>query len=373
MDLFFNAPVFLALLIYTFYILEKYKPNFIVSVSLIAGNFSPFFLNDFLFPADYFSDQFRYLKCAIEIRENFECNDVKERGASVSIIPSGLEFSSYFFSFFPAPIISSLLSISLINRFFFTSLIHYLLKSKKNYDVVAVIISIMPSAIFYSAIALRDNLIFIFLILFILFIFERKFILSMLAILIMIPVKLPLALAMIFLQMFFMTAPLQSKNLKIYTFIWLFFIFFGLNYLISYYSEIFFPLFNKYQNAMASDAGVMLPVPISDLMSLYYQVPSSILSFFYSPSFFEVSNIFQILAFIENNIFLIIFLYLFYQSEYKHHPMLLITLIILLAIGTIFALIVFSDGSLTRYIYPIKVAMLVSILAMQSNFKTNKY
>ena len=124
---------------------------------------------------------------------------------------------------------------------------------------------------------------------------------------------------------------------------------------------------------MASDAGVMSPEPIFNLISLYSQVPSAILSYFYSPSLFEVSNIFQILAFIENNIFLFIFLYLLYISKHKYNPFLIMTLIILFAVGCIFALIVFNDGTLTRYIYPIKVAMLVAIIALQSNYKAVKY
>ena len=176
MDTFLNLPLFLGLLVYTLIIILKYKPNIIVSCSLIIGSCLPFLLNDFLFPNTFFSDQSRYLKCAIDVRETFSCIDAKERGLVISALPTGLEFASYIFAFFPAPIITSILSLSLINRFLFTILMHYLLQSKRDYKIIATIISVMPSIIFYSAVALRDNLIFVCFIFFLIFVLNYKLI-----------------------------------------------------------------------------------------------------------------------------------------------------------------------------------------------------
>ena len=373
MDTFLNLPLFLGLLVYTLIIILKYKPNIIVSCSLIIGSFLPFLLNDFLFPNTFFSDQSRYLKCAIDVRETFSCIDAKERGLVISALPTGLEFASYIFAFFPAPIITSILSLSLINRFLFTILMHYLLQSQRDYKIIATIISVMPSIIFYSAVALRDNLIFVCFIFFLIFIFERRILISFIPIIPMLFLKPVIGLSMIGIFLFIYTAPYNKKYWKTYSIIWLSAVFILFNYFLMSYSEIFFDIFNRYSRAMAADTGVNPREPIFSLLSLYQMLPSSIYSFFYSPSPGEISSIFLLLAFIENNLFILLFLYLFVNSENKSNPILITILLMLIVLGAVFAVIVFNDGALTRYIYPIKAGMLVCIVLSTVNLDRNLF
>jgi hypothetical protein len=372
-DIFLNLPLFLGLLVYTLIIILKYKPNIVVSCSLMIGSCLPFLLNDFLFPSSYFSDQSRYLQCAIDVRETFSCIDVMERGLELNTLPSGLEFSAYIFAFFPAPIITSILSLSLINRFLFTILMHYLLQSKRDYKIIATIISVMPSIIFYSAVALRDNLIFVCFIFFLIFIFERRILVSFIPITFMLFLKPVIGLSMLGILLFISTAPYNKKYWKTYSIVWLSAVFILFNYLLMSYSEIFFDIFNRYSRAMAADTGVNPREPIFSLLSLYQMLPSSIYGFFYSPSPGNISSVFLLLAFIENNLFIILFLYLLVNSENKSNPILITILLMLIVLGAVFAVIVFNDGSLTRYIYPIKAGILACIILSNTNLNRNLF
>lgn len=371
-DFYLNAPSFIALLIYSLAIIILYKPNIIISSSMILCNFLPFLLNDFLFPIEYFSDQLRYLDCTIEIRKTLSCEDIVDIYAESSIIPSGLEFASYIFSFFPVPVVSSVFSIAIINRFIFLMLIHFLLSRKNNYQSIATVISIMPSAIFYSSIALRDNLILFLLMIFIVLIYERKFFVTLMIIPLMTIIKLPIALSMAAIYIYFLFSPQDYKKLKIYSLSSAVMIFVIFNVTLLSISDIFFEFFNRYQNAMASDAGINSPDPIYGIGSFYAQLPTSVIEFFYSPSIFDVTNFFKLLSFIENNIFLILIVYFLMRSSNIFNPTLLYPALILIGIGTIFAVIVFNDGTLTRYIYPIKISLISIIFLSSQLYNTTK-
>tara|TARA_B100000780_G_C21126987_1_gene457796 strand:- start:3338 stop:3922 length:585 start_codon:yes stop_codon:yes gene_type:complete len=180
-----------------------------------------------------------------------------------------------------------------------------------------------------------------------------------------------IGLSMIGILLFIFTAPYNKKYWKTYSIVWLSVVFILFNYLLISYSEIFFDIFNRYSRAMASDTGVNPRDPIFSLLSLYQMLPSSIYSFFYSPSPGNISSIFLLLAFIENNLFILLFLYLFVNSENKSNPILITILLMLIVLGAVFAVIVFNDGSLTRYIYPIKAGILACILLSNVNFNKN--
>jgi hypothetical protein len=139
------------------------------------------------------------------------------------------------------------------------------------------------------------------------------------------------------------------------------------------YSEIFFDIFNRYSRAMAADTGVNPREPIFSLLSLYQMLPSSIYNFFYSPSPGDISSIFLLLAFIENNLFIFLFIYLFINSENKSNPILITILLMLIVLGAVFAVIVFNDGALTRYIYPLKAGMLACIVLSNINLDRNLF
>ena len=100
-SIFANSPGLLMLLAYSLVLIISFRPNILISLSILFSNFLPFIFNDFIFPAEYMSDQFRYLQCSIEIRDSLVCSE-----PSPTVV-----FASYIFAFFPVPIIDSVYSL----------------------------------------------------------------------------------------------------------------------------------------------------------------------------------------------------------------------------------------------------------------------
>ena len=60
------------------------------------------------------------------------------------------------------------------------------------------------------------------------------------------------------------------------------------------------------------------------------------------------------------------------RSSNIFNPTLLYPALIFIGIGTIFAVIVFNDGTLTRYIYPIKISLISIIFLSSQLYNTTK-
>ena len=137
-----------------------------LSFFLCLFAFTPFFLNEVLFPASYMPDQFQYYKVSKGVR-SFALDSFSDT--------STVESASWILALIPLPYIETIQSLGFFNRFIVTVLIIWLYSSKNLRGWPLLFIVFYPSLLLYSSLALRDTLVLIFMILpVILFIENRR-------------------------------------------------------------------------------------------------------------------------------------------------------------------------------------------------------
>ena len=137
-----------------------------LSFFLCLFAFTPFFLNEVLFPASYMPDQFQYYNVSKGIR-SFALDSFSDT--------STVESASWILALIPLPYIETIQSLGFFNRFIVTVLIIWLYSSKNLRGWPLLFIVFYPSLLLYSSLALRDTLVLIFMILpVILFIENRR-------------------------------------------------------------------------------------------------------------------------------------------------------------------------------------------------------
>ena len=141
--------------------------------------FTPFFLNDVLFPAAYMPDQFQYFEATQRLRDfNFEPIDNSNLKINVS---------NWLLATIPLPYIETIKSLGFFNRLIATILIIWLYSSKNLRGWPLLLILFYPSFLLYSSLALRDTLVLVFMIFAVIFYIEKRMFLALL-------VSLPLAI-----------------------------------------------------------------------------------------------------------------------------------------------------------------------------------
>ena len=150
------AYVFIFMLFMVFKIPAKYF------LAILAHLLLVFLTNGVLFPAEYMPDQFRYIHSASSIRDSgFDLSayiDFDENRA-LNVSNAGL-----FFSLFPIPFLDSIYSISVINFMLFSLVFIYLYKKRVLTGYSIWLYLLFPSLALYSAIASRDILVFVVMI-----------------------------------------------------------------------------------------------------------------------------------------------------------------------------------------------------------------
>jgi len=163
-----NLIFFLFFLIY-FCARYHIKKNIIIILSIFL--LTPF-LFYFLFPWGLFPDQSKYADIIYDLRNlNYD--------KSISFLLSNkVDFSSLIYAFFPVPFVTTIISVSLINKGILYAVILYLF-NKKKYFLVNLLL-FLPSIIFYSSVALREMLVIGLGITFFYIFLEKKKLLSIL-------------------------------------------------------------------------------------------------------------------------------------------------------------------------------------------------
>ncbi len=132
--------------------------------------FTPFFLNYVLFSPSYMPDQWQYFHLGQNIR-SFVSDDSESFSVTIS---------TWMLAFIPLPYIETIQSLGFFNRFMVTVLIIWLYSSKNLRGWPLLFILFYPSLLLYSSLALRDTLVFIFMILAVIFFIENRRLLALL-------------------------------------------------------------------------------------------------------------------------------------------------------------------------------------------------
>jgi hypothetical protein len=175
-----------------FFLIILYKLQYLSVNSLIVWTgifFSPFLFNYFLFSPLLFPDQFQYagevmsLKSTGESIQNIQAEIVANNNslAAFSFVPGSMHtvnFSAGILGWAPIPNYMTVTSLAFANKFFLFLLFLWLRKFFSNENHL-LLLFLVPSLVLYSSLSLRDNLVIIFSVLFLLQMLRGRYIISL--------------------------------------------------------------------------------------------------------------------------------------------------------------------------------------------------
>ena len=316
----------------------------------------PFVLNDVLFSATYMPDQFRYWQSVNDLRSGelgfvtaFQSSDtVLTASALLALIP------------FPTPV--SIISLGFYNTFLYL-ILFFILYVKKIFTKVSLWFYLLfPSVALYTALSLRETLIFFFMVLTLAYARESKVLKSVLCI---------APLYIIKFQNFFILGPI----------VLLYFIFnvakkgMGVTkalviaaislagLLLS--APIAIPLVNFFRVAMfVEDGGKAEDITlISGAGDFVLQGLTSAISFLAKPLPWEASGALQLIQSVENLAVLYV-LYLITRQAWRKFPDKLTFWLLFMALAmSVYGLVVANYGTAVRYRYPFVVIYVLFVCA----------
>ena len=325
-------------------------------IILVLHCFLPFFLNDVLFSTSYMPDQFKYWRWTNEIRAgNLSVIDAFTSGGNV-------QKASVFFSFMPFPTPVSPISLGFNNTFLYIFLF-FILFHKNIFTKVSIwFYLVFPSLALYTALGLRETLIFFFMTLAVVYARESKVFRSAICI---VPIYL------IKFQNFYILGPV----------VLLYFVFnvakkgmglakaltIGLISMAGLLASapIAIPLVNKFRVAMfVEDGGDVEDITlISGVGDFIVQGLTSGFHFLAKPFIWEASGVLQLVQSFENLIILAV-LFLITRQAWKTRPDKLAFWLLFMALAmSVYGLVVANYGTAVRYRYAFVVIYVLFVCA----------
>lgn len=320
-----------------------------VSLTLAVSAFTPFFLNDVVFPARYMPDQFKYFSIVHNIRAfDFDYNPFSRT----------VEVASWFLAFIPLPVVETIKSLGFYNRFLITVLIIWLYSRKNLRGLPLLFLLFYPSLMLYSSLSLRDTLVSVFMILPLFFVIDGK---VLKALFISIPLYFVKFQNFFLVLVFVFFYLLRKKDNKLYQ---LRYFLYGIALLVFLpFLQQVIDILDFYRSAMYIEDGgdPLLYTGIGNIYDFVLLGFQSAPYFLIKPLPWEASSFVQLIQSCEN-IFLLFFLfYLFYRS-YKIDNYLTITWVYYLFIAmTVYGLVVFNFGTAVRYKFPFVVFVVLGL------------
>ena len=307
--------------------------------------FLPFVLNDVLFSASYMPDQFRYWIGVNDIRSGridfFDAlsdpGNVLQASALLALIP------------LPTPI--SIISLGFYNTLLYIVLF-FVLYVKKAFTTFSLWFYLLfPSAALYTALSLRETLIFFFMMLTVVYARESKVFRSALCVVPIYMIKFQnfFILGPIVLMYFLLNVSKKGMGLTKALVIGVISL---TGLLIS--APIAIPLVNKFRAAMfVEDGGNRNDINlISGAGEFVIEGLTSGVYFLSKPFIWEATGFLPLIQSFENSILLVI-LFLITRQAWKKSPDKLAFWLLFLAFSmSIYGLVVFNYGTAVRYRYP---------------------
>ena len=341
----FDFPNLLICMLLVVVLGYRYKVPNNYQIVLFLHCLIPFALNYVLFDPSYMPDQFRYLKGVYAIRSG-------DLGLIEALIdPGNVLQASAMLSLIPLTSPVSVISIGFYNTFLYI-ILFFVLYNKRVFTQLSIWFYLaFPSVALYSALSLRETLIFFFMVLTIVYARESK------------PLQSSLCLIPLYLikfQNFFMLAPIVA----------MYFLFkvakngmsIGKSIMIGLISimglilsaPLAIPLINKFRISMyAEDGGNPHEIQvISGIVDFIAQGLSSGIYFLFKPFIWEANGFLPFIQSLENTVILIL-LFLITRQAWKKSPDRLTFWLLFMALSmSVYGLVVFNYGTAVRYRYP---------------------
>lgn len=343
-----DIPNFLVCVLLIIILSSKYKIPVYQQILLYIHALLPFFLNDILFPATLFGDQFRYVFSVREIRDAFAVSDPAQTVAN----------ASWMLSLLPLPFVETIKSLGFFNCFIYISLFFFLKEKNILTNLTTIFYLCYPSLALYSAMSLRDTLILFFMVVGVYSAVEKKYLLFSIVMMLLYLIKfqnflimLPVILYPIF--------NIRNKGISIKGALSIVLISY-LVLIISY--PITIPLINHYRLAMYIEDGGCVTDKIKmigSISELIFIGLTSGLYFLIKPYPWESQSFLQIFQSVEN---ICVFLFAFVSTlkllKIDSKQVIFWVLFLLLAMS-IYGLVVFNFGTAARYRYPFIVVYII--------------
>tara|TARA_B100002019_G_C21274389_1_gene604389 strand:- start:4237 stop:5343 length:1107 start_codon:yes stop_codon:yes gene_type:complete len=321
-----------------------------LSFFLILFSFTPFFLNDVLFPAAYMPDQFQYFEATQRLRDfNFEPIDNNNLKINVS---------NWLLATIPLPYIETIKSLGFFNRLIATILIIWLYSSKNLRGWPLLLILFYPSFLLYSSLALRDTLVLVFMIFAVILYIEKRMLMALL-------VSLPLAI--IKFQNFFLVITYFvihsyfTKGSLIYKYRYILLVMI-LAVLVPFILTII-EYVDYYRYALFIEDGGRSSsyVQIKTFGEFTVAALQSAPYFLMKPLPWEADSFLQIIQSFENFLILIFLIFIFLKAYKVDKSIALKWFVYLLAAFSIYGLVIYNFGTAVRYKFPFIMIIVIGI------------
>ncbi len=352
----YDLPALLICLLLIIILGYKFKVPTNYQLLLVLHCFLPFVLNDVLFSVHYMGDQLRYWQGVNAIRNGelgfvealFSGQNVLQASAFLAAIP------------FPAPF--SYISLGFYNTALYI-ILFFILYFKNIFTKFTVWFYLLfPSAALYTALSLRETLIFFFMILTIVFARESKIFRSILCIIPIYVIKFQnfFILGPIVLMYFIFSVAQKGMGLTKALIISII----SLTGLILS-APIAIPLVNKYRAAMyVEDGGDIADITlISGIGDFVIQGLTSGLYFLSKPFIWEARGLLPFIQSFEN-LFVLSILFLITRNAWIKSPdKLAFWLLFMILSMSVYGLVVFNYGTAVRYRYPFVMIYVLFVCA----------
>lgn len=349
LQFFYDLPnLFFILVFILFYSVSKKIPSWIALV-LSLSTFSPYIFNDFLFPANYMPDQFKYFEVVNNIRYgNFDYNPFART----------VEIASWFLALIPLPLVETIKSLGFFNRFIVVVLIIWLYREKNTRGLPLFLLLFYPSLLLYSSLSLRDTIVFLFMVLPVIFVIDGKILKAIFFSLPLLFLKFQNFFLILIFIVFYILRNRESNFYKFRHFLYVivFLVF------IPFIQNIIF-LLDFYRRAMYQEDGgdPTLYTNIGDIYGFILFGVQSAPYFLMKPLPWEAGSLLQMIQSIEN-ILILFFMFLLFFKAFRIDKNTALTWFFYFFIAlTVYGLVVFNYGTSARYKFPFIVLVTVGL------------
>ena len=308
---------------------------------------TPFILNGIFFPVSYMPDQLSYFHRVQGIRSlDVDWNNTK------------MLVSNMMLAFIPLPYVETFQSLGFFNRLLATIITIWLYASKNLRGWPLLFLLFYPSFILYSSLALRDTLIFLFMIMSVIFFLENRRLLALLIAAPLFFIKFQnffLIIVFFIVHLYFARGTLFRKYRHIFLILVI--------AILAPYLMTIIELIDFYRWALFYDDGGLSTdyVSVKTLEEFAYLSLQSAPYFLMKPFPWEADNIFQFLQSIEN-FFLLGFLFFIFLKISRVDKRIAFKWLVYIVIAFgIYGLVVFNFGTAVRYKFPF---VLITIIGM---------
>ena len=338
-----------------------------ILIILIGHCFVPFFLNDFLFSAMLFGDQFRYTSAVHEIRQDWDL--VTQIGNVAN--------ASWMLSAIPLPLVETVKSLGFFNKFLLIVTFGFLYKRGVLNNFSAYFFLLYPSVVLYTGLSLRDTLILCYMLIGTYFAVKRNFILVIFWLAPLWFIKFQNLLIMLPI-VFYVVFNIGKKGMSPRS--GGVFIVCLLAALIASF-PIAAPMINEFRLAMyREDGGANIEDVelISGIGSFIYMGLTSGFYFFVKPLPWESAKAFQFIQSLENLFIMYLIFKLTIKAWKNNTRQLMFWLVLFVSSMSIYGLVVFNYGTAARYRFPFVLIYVIfvcyscnikNVFDRKSNFK----